>query len=311
LGQGVCHAASLTVAPVGSYDGQGLDAFLSGLETNGVLADRTAALVGGVRGVLRSIDPEVVISGQGTPLQDVGPVGSSGTAMQAVELWQENLAYLKVSGLNTGSGAEILAHLKSLSSRWGLLLDLRGGGGEDLESVATLAALVRNQGEALFVVTDNRGVVLGTNSVSGAFVEMPLMMILVDEGTKGAAEALASVFKRGGGVMLVGSMTGGDPYLRSWISLPGGRSAWLRTKKIIPASGKSYEQAGVSPDILVEAASGIGHDGLSRTNRHSRVLSEKSGADRDLMMRVEGDAALRRATDILLGLQALGGYGQE
>jgi hypothetical protein len=41
----------------------------------------------------------------------------------------------------------------------------------------------------------------------------------------------------------------------------------------------------------------------------AKPLSEKSTRDRELMLRVEGDDILRRATDILLGLRALNGYG--
>jgi hypothetical protein len=55
----------------------------------------------------------------------------------------------------------------------------------------------------------------------------------------------------------------------------------------------------------------MGNEGLSRTNLTGRVMSLKSDANQDLMMRVAGDAVLQRATDILLGLQAVGVYGRE
>lgn len=288
-----------------------LDEILSCLETNGVLVDRSEAVSGGLKGILRSIDPEAVI-GEAKP-QETGSTagGRPVSVVQAVELWPENLAYLKVSGLESGSGEEILSHLKSMSARWGVLFDLRGGRGEDLESACVLAGMVRHQHEPLFIITDNRGGVLATNTAIGTFTRVPLLMILIDGETGGASEALVSVLKGGPGVILVGTATGGDPYLRHWLSLPGGRMARLAMRKWVPFSGEKFEKVGVSPDIVATAVSGIGNEGLASTNRTDRTLSLKSDADRELMMRVAGDAAMQRATDILLGLQALGGYGRE
>jgi len=288
-----------------------LDEFLSCLETNGVLVDRERAVRGGIRGILQSIDPAVVISYAKPSLMESMTGAPPVSVVQAVELWSENLAYLKVSGLEPGSGEEIMAHLKSLSTRWGVLLDLRGARGEDLDSVSLLASLARGKNEPLFFIIDNRGIVLATNTVTGCFARIPLLMLLIDQETCGASEALALVLKGRAGVLLLGAVTRGDPYLRTGLPLPDGRMAKIATQKWVPVSGKTCENIGVSPDIMVEAATSSGNDSLSRTNNHDRALSLKSDADRDLMMRVEGDAVLQRATDILLGLQAVGGYGRE
>ncbi|MEI8139358.1 MAG: S41 family peptidase [bacterium] len=305
-GWGLCLFVWWHALPV--VGGESLDEILYGLETNGILGDRSAAVLGGLKGILQSIDSEVTLCATNP---SVAEAGLSSSVVQAVELWPENLAYLKVSGLETGSGDEILAHLKSLSDRGGVLFDLRGGGGQDLNSVCVLAGLTRSQNEPLFVITDNRGVALSTNSVGGEYFKLPLLLVLIDAATCGASEALVSVLKGSPGVMLVGSPTKGDPYLRNWFPLPGGKIVRIATQKWLPVSGGMYQKIGIRPDIMVEAAAGIGGAGLSRTNRFARALSPKSDADQELMMRVAGDAALQRATDILLGLQAVGGYGQD
>jgi C-terminal processing protease CtpA/Prc len=306
LGWGLCLFVGWKALTVVGADS--LDEMLYGLETNGILGDRAAAFQGGLEGILQSIDPEATLCDTNPSITEAGLPSS---VVQTVELWPENLAYLKVSGLGPGSGDEISAHLKSLSDRGGVLLDLRGGGGQDLQSVCVLAGLTRSQNEPLFVITDNRGVALATNSVNGDYFRLPLLLVLIDAATSGASEALVSVLKGTPRVMLVGSPTKGDPYLRNWVSLPGGKIVRIATQKWLPVSGETYEKTGVRPDIMVEAASGVGSEGLSRTNRYARALSPKSGADQELMMRVAGDAALQRATDILLGLQAVGGYGQD
>lgn len=299
-----------TVQPADAEDG--LDGFLSGLEAKGVLVDRAAACAGAVAGILRTIDPEGVISNVApAPRPDGLAEIPAPSGVQAVELWPENLAYIKVSALEPGSGAELLGHFQSLKARSGLLFDLRGAHGQDLESAALLAGMLRRPQEPLFLVTDNRGVPLATNVAAGAFVSLPFLMILIDEETSGAAEALVSVFKGTPRVMLLGAVTRGDPSLRSWLTLPDGRSARLGTRKWKSLVNVSREKGGVPPDVAVAARSGMGNEGLSRTNLTGRVMSLKSDANQDLMMRVAGDAVLQRATDILLGLQAVGVYGRE
>jgi len=290
--------------------GESLDDFLSCLETNGIVIDRSAVLSGGLKGMLQSIDPAAILDEVNSAVREVNKE-DRGPAIQAVELWPENLAYLKVSGLEPGSGVEIFAHIQSLGASRGLLFDLRGARGEDLESVGILAGLVYGPQEPLFIITDNKGTALLTNIVTGIYAKRPVMMMLIDKGTGGASEALASLFKGCPGVMLIGSVSRGDPYLHQWLSLPGGRTARLTMRKWKPVSGGTYEKVGIRPDILVGAMKGAGNDGLGRTNKTDRVLSLKSDVDRDLMLRVAGDVVLQRATDILLGIQALGEYGRE
>lgn len=285
----------------------GLDEVIVGLETNGVLVDRPAAVSAGLHGILLSIDPNVEF-GAAAPPDGVNkhPEVSPRSSVVAVELWPGNLAYLKVSDLNRGSGTEILEHLKALSACWGVLLDVRGSGGEDLESVCILAGLVRNLDEPLFTVTDNRGSFLETNVVLGAFAKMPLLMILIDEKTSGSAEAMAFVFKGSPGVLLVGATTKGDFCLRTWVPLPDGGMARLRTRKWGPVRRTGWENGGISPDISVISKI------ISRySNAGNADLGQKYDADRDLIYRVDRDPALQRATDMLLGLQALGDYGCE
>lgn len=210
---------------------ESLDEFLGCLETNGVLVDRAEAIRGGQKGILLSIDPEVIITEATSP--EPTPIKGSGSVsvVKAVELWPENLAYIKVSGLEAGSGAEIQAHIQSLSACGGVLLDLRGVRGEDMDSACMLAGLAHHQNDPVFVMTDNHGMALATNTVTGSFSGVPWLVILIDEGTSGTAEALVAVLKGGHRVMLIGAMTKGDSCLRNWVSLPDGRKAKIATRK--------------------------------------------------------------------------------
>jgi hypothetical protein len=101
--------------------------------------------------------------------------------------------------------------------------------------------------------------------------------------------------------------------LRESLVLPDGRTAWIASRKWGLLLEDAAGFAGVRPDIDVKPGVGrsSGLDEKEHKIKSDRVASRKSEADRDLMRRIDGDAALQRATDLLLGLQALGGYGRE
>jgi hypothetical protein len=262
-----------------------LDDILSSLEAKGVLVDRSQAVRGGIEGILRSIDPGAFIGVEKIGIE-AGKEVSGKPAVAAVELWPEDIAYLKIEGLLKGSGLEILDHVRTLDSKAGIILDFRGAGGQDLDSVSHLAGIGRPSGEPLFVVTDNQDKPLSTNRVeAGVSLSAPLM-VLVDDRTRLAAEALVALWHGRPGIMVIGSATSGE------------------------IQGVPYEGHGIRPDVEVGRVVNARNSMLSSTNSPARPLSVKSERDRDLMQRVDQDAALRRATDILLGLRVLSGYGQ-
>lgn len=293
----------LLLAAAGACSGWasvGLDDILSCLETNGVLVDRQQAVRGGIEGILKSIDPGATIG-----------AGEAGTvSVAAVETWPEDIAYLKISGLGRGSGREIRDRLGALQGKAGVIVDLRGAGGDDLETVSQLGGLGRSAGDPLFIMTDNRDKPVTTNSVSEGLAFKPPLMVLTDGQTRLAAEAVVSLWRGRHGVMLIGAGTAGESRFREVLTLPDGQLITLATRKFIPLGSSSYEGLGIAPDVDVPRGADNGLAVLSGTNAPARPLSVKSEQDRELMRRVGADAALRRATDILLGLRTLSGYGQ-
>lgn len=286
-----------------------LDAVLSCLETNGVLVDRSLAVQGGIEGILKSIDPKACLITNGVETVDDG-VGTQ--SVLSVECWPEDIAYIKIRGLVKGSGADLRDRLQSLTRKAGIILDLRAAAGDDLDSVSCLAGLARfREQDPLYILTDNLGHTLSTNrAVARLTVEAPLM-VLIDGNTRCAAEALVALWRGQPRVMLIGTTTHGDPRLRDVITLPDGRKVNLANRRLVPLFGDSYEGRGVPPDVCVARAQPAANRAAFGTNHlPARALSAKSEQDLDLMKRVEDDAVLRRATDILLGLRTLGGYGK-
>lgn len=302
--------AATSVAAVES-----VEALTGFLETNGIPYDRTRALSAAVEGALRSIDPGARMlsaeAAQALLAQGVSVCGAGTAAgetnrptLDAVELWPEGLAYLKVNAIRAGSGAEILAHLYALTDRTGVILDLRGADGGDLEAAAALASLFRCPGEALFVLHDVRNRAPMTYVATATLPFRAPLMVLTDRDTCGAAEALAACCRGVPGVMLIGAPTRGEARVRELLPMPDGGFLYLATRRVAPVDRPSYEAVGVSPDITVTSFT-PGVIASGEPPLRNRTPSAKTVRDRELMLRVNHDATLRRATDILLGLKAI------
>lgn len=292
-----------------------VEALTAFLDTNGIPYDRARALSAAVEGALRSIDPGArllsaeaaqALLARGGLLYGAGP-GAGETnrpTLDAVELWPEGLAYLKVNAIQSGSGAELLAHLAALTGQTGVILDLRGAGGGDLESAAALASPFRCPGDAVFMLSDVRDRAPVTYVATATLPFRAALMVLTDHDTCGAAETVAACYRGMPGVMLIGVPTRGDANVRELLPLPDGGFLYLATHRVAPVDRPSYEGMGVPPDITVTSFDpGL----LARTEppARNRTPSAKTLRDRELMLRVTHDAVLRRATDILLGLKAI------
>jgi hypothetical protein len=97
--------------------------------------------------------------------------------------------------------------------------------------------------------------------------------------------------------------------IREPLELSSGRYALLAIRQVRMADGASYEGAGgVLPDVPITdvALSEILYEPETPVLRHGKTLSDEEKEDKALRDRIRNDAYLRRATDVLLGLQALG-----
>jgi hypothetical protein len=286
---------------------------LQALEEAGVVFDATNAARGALDGAVRAIDPwaEWVSGTNAADASATGAVATADTALRTAELWPQRIAYLRVRDLNAGSGGEITAHLAALADATGAILDLRGAAGSDLDGVARIASAFRCPGDAVFAVQDGRGREVRRVTAVPADPVPTELIVLVDRGTANAAELLAAVLKGRPGALVVGSSTRGDAGIRRLVPLPDGRFLRMAALRAALPDGSTFDGQGLQPDITVGAedqlAPAPGTNGAASAELPvRRPLSAKSVEDRELMRLVADDPPLRRATDLLIGLRALG-----
>jgi len=326
----VCTVLLVTVAPRSATSAT-VEDVLRVLEEQGIAFDTNKVFRAAAKSALRAVDFRAMI----LPAADLDRM-TGGDPVDRDETWESGIGYLQARFVAGSFGESVKERLGDCTEKKsaGLVLDLRGAGGGGLDAVDSVASLFVEEGELLYSVKSGQGDILEKHEAGPCTDErkdrVPVML-LVDGATHGAGELLAALLKGRPGIMLVGRRTMGDLGLRTAVPLPGDEVAWLATRWAALGSRQDVEDedppshphprvdygeasegekasAGVVPDIEVSTHERV-HSVKPEDEPGMRPMSEKAHRDNELMKRVGEDAILRRAVDILLGLQAIGQRG--
>lgn len=162
---------------------------------------------------------------------------------------QENLAYLRVADFQSPEIAAIVRQiLEEFRDAPGLVLDLRGNPGGLQDEARKVAEMLLPPGTPLEVEERRDGAaVVRSGPEGGLYTDRPLV-VLVDEGTGSAAEALASALKGSGRATVVGDSTRGKGVSQAVRLLPGGFSILITAGQSFDTSGRPLQGRGVEPD---------------------------------------------------------------
>jgi carboxyl-terminal processing protease len=165
---------------------------------------------------------------------------------------EDGVGYVKVDALTKGKAQEIAAKVKSLekSGAKKLVLDLRNtSDGEESEGVAT-ANLFLNHGTITYLQGQKMPRQAFNADPSKAITTLPVA-VLVNRGTAGAAEIVASALLENARADVVGDKTFGEGSVQKTIDLPDGGALILSVAKYYSPSGKAIQDAAVTPNVLV------------------------------------------------------------
>lgn len=231
-------------------------------------------------------------------------------SLETAERLPGDIGYVLLNGLYPDAGKDAVMRLREWSETGaiGVILDLRGAGGADVDAAMSIAALFCPAGSLVCTVRDRDDQDLAVHRCDETSpIDVPAIL-LIDEQTHGLAEALAGSLRDAADrVLLVGQPTAGDFGIREVVELPTGHHIRIATRKLVTVTGATFDgREGVTPDVAVDARRGAppAYDPEPVAGRRE-VLSEE-WEDRSLRQRTRGDRALQHAVDILLGLDALG-----
>lgn len=176
----------------------------------------------------------------------------------AAKLLKGDVLYIRVKSFQNGTHQELLSHVATLRRRarrgfGGIVLDLRNNPGGLVNEASAVADEFLTGGVIYTTRHRNRVVREARARRSGALRRGP-MVVLVNEFSASAAELVAGALQDNHRASLVGAPTFGKGSVQTIIDLPNGSGLKLTTALYFTPRGQAIQAAGVTPDVLVEAA---------------------------------------------------------
>lgn len=176
-----------------------------------------------------------------------------------------NAGYVKISTLTISTGRAFQSALADVPHTNGLVLDLRNNGGGLIESAQAIDAALsplpeigksnKNTLPFGYEVTGRTRRTVSLSSPasdgSGGKNAPPQIVVLVNGGTAGAAESLASALADRHEAVLVGQRTFGDASVQTLYPLPDGSAFTLTTGQWLSGRKISWAGRGLTPRFAV------------------------------------------------------------
>jgi carboxyl-terminal processing protease len=217
---------------------------------------------------------------------------------------------VRINSLTEGEAAIVQKRVQELQKQGAqkLLLDLRGvAGGSLAEGVKVANLFIKDGALAQTIGRGNKSLKTFTADPKLAIFDGPVA-VLIDRGTAGAAEVVASAFierKRG---EVVGEKSFGAGAEQQLFPLRNGDGLLLTTVKWASSAGKSFIGAGVAPTVEVkrpELAAAIDPDDLTGNDDDAIAQPAQPGDRREVAPETTSpkqqpeDTQLKKALELL------------
>jgi len=198
---------------------------------------------------------------------------------------ESNIAYIKTVSLDKGKAQEIAnkiaADTKSGAKR--IILDLRDvSDGDSLEGVA-VANLFLDHG----TITSLKGQKFAKqdfNAEPGKAVTKLPLVVLVNRGTAGPAEIVASSILANGRGDVLGDKTFGIGSVQKLIEVPDGSAIILSIAKYYSPDGKAIQDVAVTPNIVVADADDLDNSADDGTDDSTQPETKPASPKVDLQL---------------------------
>lgn len=159
--------------------------------------------------------------------------------------------YVQIAGFSQKTYPEFLEEMNELlaQSPKGLIIDLRGNPGGELEAVVNVTGSFIPEGPVIHQV--DRGGKLQSIVTSGNTLDLPIV-VLTNGGTASAAEAMTGALQDNKVAYVIGTKTFGKGIVQTIFPLGNGGGLELTTHKYLTAGKRDIHEVGITPDLVVE-----------------------------------------------------------
>src|SRR5215472_6731370 len=255
------YAAIVSVIPGGPADKAGVSAgdiieFIDGQSTHDMSLASVKARLSGEPG--SRLDCSVIRTRKIEPQKITIVRELVGVPAVQEQTMADGVGYVKAQVLNKGKAQDIAAKIKSLQRQGAkkLILDLRNSSEGDEEEGVALANLFLDNGMIASVQGQKYDKVTYTADPQKKITDLPLV-VLVNRGTAGAAELVASAIQDNQRGEILGDKTFGEGSIQKLIEVPDVSALILSVAKYYTPNGKIIQDTGVTPNILVASTDDI------------------------------------------------------
>lgn len=167
---------------------------------------------------------------------------------------EEGFGYIRLSSFNENAGPDVRKALQQLEKKHkikGMILDLRMNPGGLLDQAVEVASQFLD-GVPVVITKDRTGVVdTKVAKMSVAFKDFP-MAVLVNSSSASAAEIVAGALQDHKRAIIMGQSTFGKGSVQQVVELGSDLGLKLTIQRYYTPSGRSIQEKGVQPDILLE-----------------------------------------------------------
>lgn len=168
------------------------------------------------------------------------------------ELFDNNVAYIIITEFDEVTKKQFKEAMEKLRSdnAEGLILDLRGNPGGNVDAVVEVAGELLPEGIVVYM-EDKNGERVDYTCDGEHEIDIPVV-VLVDGSSASAAEILSGAIKDYEKGTLVGTKTYGKGVVQSVISLKDGSAVKVTTSKYYTPNGYNIHKVGIEPDVEVK-----------------------------------------------------------
>lgn len=207
------------------------------------------------------------------------------------KMLEDGIGYVRISQFQERTGADLADALKGLGKENAnsLILDIRNNPGGLLNIAVEVSGEFLPPGK-MVVSIRGRNVDKGEYATDARrpYYSLP-MIVLVNEGSASASEIVAGALQDWSRAIILGTQTFGKGSVQTVIPLSDGSGLRLTTAKYYTPKGKSIQNTGITPDIVVKTKLPKDHPSV-REKDLERHLKNDQKKDEEIEKKVPEEA---------------------
>ena len=228
---------------------------IDGTSTQGMSTSESSTYMRGAKGT--EVTLEIGRAGESQPFDVVVTRGVIEVPSVRTRELDDGYWVIRVSRFQRDSGAEVTAALESALSEGevrGIVLDVRNNPGGVMNASVEMAGNFLDGGLVVYTQGRHPDSVSTFNAKAGEVIPGVPLVVLVNGGSASASEIVAGALQDRGRGVIMGTQSFGKGSVQTVLPVSESKALKLTTSLYYTPSGRSIQQDGIVPDVVVERA---------------------------------------------------------